>query len=326
MNYHMVLNGFLPDVKKQCAALTHFINQCSRGVSWTSAIIIAKSDEVAGEVKEWVSASELVIITCTHFQPEAILQVLTPLINPEDVYLFDHSYGANELAVRVAARLRGSSALGVDQMEVKENHLTISRMVYSNYMRGTFLLEQGPYCIAIGEGLGEGEIPDDDPRSRQHTVSITVKKAALPDFIQSRKLCEEAKKTTLADARCLLIAGRGMEHKDQVEKLAQLAKKMGGVLGVSRPAAMNAWAPMQQLIGVSGTMANPDLCITAGISGAAAFYAGIEKSKFIVAINKDKNAPIMKKADVAVVEDAAAIIQELDAIITSSKDKEKSDE
>ena len=86
------------------------------------------------------------------------------------------------------------------------------------------------------------------------------------------------------------------------------------MVAVSRPAAMNAWKPMNRLIGVSGAMVGPEVCITAGVSGAAAFYAGIEKSKFIVAINTDEKAPIMKMADVAIVDDFLPIMEELNNI------------
>lgn len=85
--------------------------------------------------------------------------------------------------------------------------------------------------------------------------------------------------------------------------------------GVSRPAAMNAWMPMNHLVGVSGAMASPQICITAGVSGAAAFYAGIEKSKFIAAINTDEHAPIMKNADVVIVEDFKPFITALNQIL-----------
>ena len=73
-------------------------------------------------------------------------------------------------------------------------------------------------------------------------------------------------------------------------------------------------------IGVSGEMIAPEVCITAGVSGAAAFYAGIEKSKFIVAINTDEQAPIMKKADVAIVDDFMPVIQSLREIVKEQKD------
>ena len=67
-------------------------------------------------------------------------------------------------------------------------------------------------------------------------------------------------------------------------------------------------------------MIAPEVCITAGVSGAAAFYAGIEKSKFIVAINTDEQAPIMKKADVAIVDDFMPVIQSLREIVKEQKD------
>ena len=109
----------------------------------------------------------------------------------------------------------------------------------------------------------------------------------------------------------MIAAGRGVRNKENAEFLQKSAEALGGELGVSRPAAMNAWAPMNRLIGVSGAMLKPDICIAAGVSGAAAFYAGIEKSKFIVAINTDEQAPIMKKADVAVADDFVPVMKAL---------------
>ena len=71
------------------------------------------------------------------------------------------------------------------------------------------------------------------------------------------------------------------------------------------------WGGMHRLIGVSGTIARPEVCIAAGVSGAGAFYAGIEKSKFIIAINNDPQPRIVKAADVAVIDDYKAVMEEL---------------
>ena len=86
---------------------------------------------------------------------------------------------------------------------------------------------------------------------------------------------------------------------------------MGAAFGITRPVAMNAWEEMRRLIGVSGTLARPEVCIAAGVSGAAAFYTGIEKSRFIIAINTDAQARIVKAADVAVIDDYKAVMNEL---------------
>jgi electron transfer flavoprotein alpha subunit len=121
----------------------------------------------------------------------------------------------------------------------------------------------------------------------------------------------------LAKAKFLLIGGNGMGSQENTKKLQQIAEMIGADFGATRPVAMHAWVPMYRLVGVSGAMTKADVCIVAGVSGAAAFYAGIEKSKFIVAINKDVRAPIVKSADVAIIDDYQAVMDELVKIMTA---------
>ena len=104
-----------------------------------------------------------------------------------------------------------------------------------------------------------------------------------------------------------------------MEILGSLAEALGGSAGASRPVVMNAWAPMEALLGVSGTLIQPKICIAAGVSGAAAFGAGVEKSGWITAVNKDSAAPIMKMADVAVVEDYEPFVKALEALVRAEE-------
>jgi electron transfer flavoprotein alpha subunit len=96
---------------------------------------------------------------------------------------------------------------------------------------------------------------------------------------------------------------------------------MGAVFGVTRPVAMNAWAPMDRLIGVSGVRTAPSLCIVVGASGAPAFYWGIEKATFIAALNRDDEAPIVRNADAAVIDDGVAVIEALAQLIGAPREK-----
>jgi electron transfer flavoprotein alpha subunit len=73
---------------------------------------------------------------------------------------------------------------------------------------------------------------------------------------------------------------------------------------------------MDEIVGVSGAVTKPDVCIVAGASGAAAFYAGIEKSKYIVAINKDSHAPIIKASDAAIIDDYKPVMDELVKLVS----------
>jgi electron transfer flavoprotein alpha subunit len=97
---------------------------------------------------------------------------------------------------------------------------------------------------------------------------------------------------------------------------------MGAAFGVSRPVAMNAWAPLDRLVGVSGMRAAPGLCIVVGASGAPAFYWGIEKAAFIAAIDTDEHAPIVRNADVAILDDGVAVIEELAQIIAAARNRD----
>ena len=111
----------------------------------------------------------------------------------------------------------------------------------------------------------------------------------------------------------------------RLERIAAAARRMGAALGVTRPVAINAWAPMDRLIGLSGTRTAPALCIVVGASGAPAFHWGIEKAELIVALNPDEHAPIVGHADAAVLDDGVAVIEELSQIIAAKRESDRGD-
>ncbi len=117
----------------------------------------------------------------------------------------------------------------------------------------------------------------------------------------------------------MVVAGYGAGSRDGVERIALAARRMGAAFGVTRPVAMNAWAPMDRLVGVSGARVAPVVCVVAGASGAAALHWGIEKAAFIVAINLDEQAAIMGNADVAVVDDGVATVEALAEVVAEGK-------
>ena len=86
---------------------------------------------------------------------------------------------------------------------------------------------------------------------------------------------------------------------------------MGAAFGVTRPVAMNAWAPADRQIGVSGARSAPAVCIVAGASGAPAFLWGVERAGFIAAVDADEHAAIAGEADAVVVDDAVAVLEAL---------------
>ena len=304
MRYHCIINAYSEDINRQleefCAFKRAFLSESEEGEAFILCRDMSDAEKLNGHVSKNAAA-----VTAGEYCPETVLAALHGEILPEDLYIFGSGYSGTELAVRLAERAGGSSVTAVHSLEKKER-LTVRKMVYANHMEGAFCMRRGPYCISLAKGMDRQQ-----PEKKEFCDFREIQCPQKSGFVVSRETCAEETSGGLGDANIVIAAGRGVRNKENAEFLQKSAEALGGELGVSRPAAMNAWAPMNRLIGVSGAMLKPDICIAAGVSGAAAFYAGIEKSKFIVAINTDEQAPIMKKADVAVADDFVPVMKAL---------------
>ena len=104
-----------------------------------------------------------------------------------------------------------------------------------------------------------------------------------------------------------------------MERIAAAAARMGAAFGVTRPVAMNGWAPLDRLVGVSGARSSPGVCLTAGVHGAPAFLWGVERAGFIAAVDIDEGAPIGAEADALLLGDAVEVVEALAEIVVSER-------
>jgi electron transfer flavoprotein alpha subunit len=116
---------------------------------------------------------------------------------------------------------------------------------------------------------------------------------------------------SLATARVVVGGGRGVGSADGFAPLEELASLLGGVVGVSRVVTSEGWRPHAQQVGQTGTKITPDLYLACGISGAIQHIAGCAGAKHIVAINTDPSAPMMARADYAVIGDLHQVLPAL---------------
>jgi electron transfer flavoprotein alpha subunit len=112
----------------------------------------------------------------------------------------------------------------------------------------------------------------------------------------------------LEDAPLVVVGGRGMGSRENFQLLFELARRLGGEVGATRPAVMAGWAEEERLLGQTGKNVKPRLLITVGTSGALQYTTGIQGAETIIAVNRDPNAPIFKMCDLGLVGDGRAIV------------------
>ena len=312
MIFKGILNGCSTNIATQAEELNGFISENLHSEDNVASTILFYSNKEQRDVLLRLVPTESVeLVRITRYQPENIIKALTTMEQGEmaQLYLFPSGFAGSEMAVRLAFRMKGSSLVQVKQIEYSGEQLIAGKTVYANHVLGTFKLTKKPYCFSLAKGSA-----NDQPVTTRDKLIVTeydMTHLHEDQFIKTSKAIPKKQASNLTNAKFLLIGGNGMKNKADTQYLKQIADMIGAGFGVSRPVAMSGWAPLHRQVGVSGSMTKAEVCIVAGASGAAAFYAGIEKSKFIVAINTDIRAPINKTSDVTIIDDYKAVLDEL---------------
>lgn len=246
-----------------------------------------------------------------HYTTEPYAQAVAQMIAAykPSVLLIGATTTGRDLGPRLSARCQTGLTADCTKLEVGDDgHLLMTRPAFGGNLMATIVCkEHRPQMATVRPGVMRK--CDSDPNRKG------VVEAFKPNFDQTKfgarlisNVKEDKGKTDIAQARILISGGRGVGDATGFEKLKELAEVLKAEVSASRALVDAGVTDHNHQVGQTGKTVRPDLYLACGISGAIQHLAGMEESDFIVAINKDKGAPIFQVADVGIVGDVNRII------------------
>ncbi len=221
------------------------------------------------------------------------------------VIIFSHNVDGKAIAARLSVRLKAGLVSGAVALPDTSNGFVVKKSVFSGKAFANIsihspvkIISLNPNAYLTQETGGVAEIVQVDIAVEPPNVKI----------IATNKISGEI---LLTDAEIVVSAGRGLKGPENWGMIEELAKVLGAATACSRPVADSHWRPHNEHVGQTGIAIAPNLYIAIGISGAIQHLAGVNRSKVIVVINKDPEAPFFKAADYGIVGDAFVVVPKL---------------
>lgn len=209
----------------------------------------------------------------------------------------------NDLAPRLAIRLNSACVMDCINLQVESNELVATRPVYAGKANLKVKLTSDVKVFTIRPNVFKADLIDNV------TALIEVKEISNPNLKSKVVAFKKSEgKLDVAEADIIVSGGRGLKGPENFHLIEELADSLGAAVGASRAVVDAGWRPHREQVGQTGKTVSPSLYIACGISGAIQHLAGMSTSKYIVAINKDKDAPIFSVADYGIAGDVFDIL------------------
>ncbi|MCA2004855.1 MAG: electron transfer flavoprotein subunit alpha/FixB family protein [Ignavibacterium sp.] len=244
----------------------------------------------------------------TDYSPSAYSDAIASYAkeNGTKILVFPNTAMGVDLAPRVAVKLNSGIVMDCMKIEVKDNQIIATRPVYAGKALIDVKLTSDVKIFTIRPNVFKPQLVDST------SALIEEKQIENPNLkskVTSFKKSEG--KLDVAEADIIVSGGRGMKGPENFHLIEELAEVLGAAVGASRAVVDAGWRPHREQVGQTGKTVSPSLYIACGISGAIQHLAGMSSSKYIVAINKDKDAPIFNVADYGIAGDVFEILPAL---------------
>jgi len=250
-----------------------------------------------------------------NFDDEVFTHIISETAKNTDakVIIFSNNFNGKAIAPRLSVRLKAGLVSGAVALPETSNGFVVKKSVFSgkafaNISIKTEIkiisLNANAYKILEGEGTTEVvELNVQIPESRVKIKAVNKVTGEIP----------------LAEAELVVSGGRGLKGPENWGIITELAKALGAATSCSRPVSDSDWRPHHEHVGQTGLTIAPNLYFAIGISGAIQHLAGVNRSKTIVVINKDPEAPFFKAADYGIVGDAFEVVPKITEAVKKLK-------
>jgi len=275
------------------------------GTELTAVVLGSGIDGLAEELKKYGPDKILVgdDPALADYTTDAYTNVLVEFIQSSDpaVIITGASAQGKDLAGRLAARLDAGVAMDCVEIKLDNGDLTYTRPMFGGKIVANVAIEGSPQIVAIRPNVMS---------ITENSKECSIEKPAVQVGDVRTKVVEmkmeTGDKVELTEADIIVSGGRGTGG--DYAAIEALANELGAAVGASRSAVDEGWRPHSDQVGQTGKTVSPNLYVACGISGAIQHLAGMSTSKYIVAINKDAEAPIFSKADLGIAGDLFEIV------------------
>lgn len=248
---------------------------------------------------------------------QVFARIIADTVSPagDSVIVFSNNVSGKAIAPRVAVRLKAGLVTGAVALPVTTSGFVVKKTVFSGKAFANIAIDTpfkviglNPNAYAVKEAAGTAEVVPltvSTPAPRIREVSVTTARGEVP----------------LTEAEIVVSGGRGLKGPENWGIIEELAHLLGAATACSRPVADAHWRPHNEHVGQTGIAIAPNLYIAIGISGAIQHLAGVNRSKVIVVINKDPEAPFFKAADYGIVGDAFEVVPKIIEAVKKLKGK-----
>jgi electron transfer flavoprotein alpha subunit len=240
---------------------------------------------------------------------QAYTSVISEISGKENssVIIISNNNTGKAIAPRLSVRLKAGVGSGVSRLPLNLNPFTVYKRTYSGNAFAHLVIKSDVKILTLAQN--SFDLIETPGYATIENLNPAVDGALLKTVVKDVQ--KQSGKILLTDADIVVSGGRGMKSPDNWPPLVELATLLGAATACSRPVSDEGWRPHEEHTGQTGKIIAPNLYIAVGISGATQHLAGISSSKYIVAINSDKDAPIFEAAQYGIVGDAMKVLPKL---------------